>query len=249
MNCKIGHVRKPEHPSVLAVIPARGGSKRLPGKNLLPLRGRPLLAYSILAARGSDYVARTVVTSDSPEILGVAAQWGAEIVVRTPEQASDEARTIETVRHALEVMEERLGRVWDYILILQANCPLRKAEDIDQAIVASHGSDGCLTVDTVFPKFSPPGHFYRPEYTPGARKQEMTPMLRENGCLYLCRRSLVLEGRLFGETTRPITDWPRECSLANIDYEYDLKLTEAIFEPFGWADYFDSLERRLCLSE
>ncbi len=77
----------------------------------------------------------------------------------------------------------------------------------------------------------------------------MTPLLRENGCLYLCRRDLVLAGKLFGESTRPITDWPRESSSANIDYEYDMKLTEAIFKPFGWADYFDALEKQLCLSK
>ncbi|NJD05356.1 MAG: acylneuraminate cytidylyltransferase family protein [Methylococcaceae bacterium] len=115
---------------ILAVIPARGGSKGLPGKNIRPLAGKPLLAWSIEAARRSRYIDRIVLSSDDPAIMETARQWGAEVPFRRPpELATDQALGIDVVLHAIEQVPG-----FDYVVLCQPTSPLRLAEDIDGAI-------------------------------------------------------------------------------------------------------------------
>lgn len=137
--------------TILAIIPAREGSKGIPGKNTKELNGHPLIAYTIAAARRSRYVDSVVVTTDSEEIAAVSRAYGAETpFLRPVELASDASRTIDAVVHAVGEMV-RLGRPHEVVVLLQPTSPLRRAEEIDGAIEAffSHGKLGLASVSDV----------------------------------------------------------------------------------------------------
>jgi pseudaminic acid cytidylyltransferase len=113
----------------IAIIPARGGSKRLPRKNIIDFLGRPIIAYTIDAARSSGCFERIVVSTEDDEIADIAGKWGAEIDRRDPALATDKARVTE-VCIALLDKEEAAGRVWTHMTCLYATAPLRKVDDI-----------------------------------------------------------------------------------------------------------------------
>ena len=117
--------------TVLAIIPARGGSKRLLRKNILKLAGKPLIAWSIEAAQGSKYINKCIVSTDDKEIAEVAKKNGCEVpFIRPPELATDDASSNDVIEHAINNLEEQ----YDIVMILQPTSPLRKAEDIDHAL-------------------------------------------------------------------------------------------------------------------
>ena len=105
----------------LAIIPARGGSKRLPRKNILNLGGKPLIAYSIEAGLDSSYIDKVVVTSDDDEILTISKKYGAVTINRPDELASDTSTTFDAIKHTVDNCEK-----YDYIVLLQPTSPLRK---------------------------------------------------------------------------------------------------------------------------
>ncbi|HQS52158.1 MAG TPA: acylneuraminate cytidylyltransferase family protein [Daejeonella sp.] len=124
-----------QFPNVLAVIPARGGSKRLPRKNIMLLDGHPMIAYSIMAAKQATKVSDLVVSSEDEDILEVAQRYGAATPFKRPEHlATDEVRNIDVVLHALDYMEKIRGLQYDIVLLLQPTAPIRKASHIDEAI-------------------------------------------------------------------------------------------------------------------
>jgi N-acylneuraminate cytidylyltransferase/CMP-N,N'-diacetyllegionaminic acid synthase len=121
--------------SVIAIIPARGGSKGLPGKNIKPLCGKPLLAWSIEAGLGSQYIDEVMVTTDSEEIATIAREFGASVpFIRPSELASDTATSIDVIRHVLDFYEKKMKKSFDYTVLLEPTSPLRVKEDIDNAI-------------------------------------------------------------------------------------------------------------------
>ena len=113
----------------LAVIPVRGGSKGIPRKNIKPLAGRPLVAWTIEAAKQSEYLDRCVVSTEDAEIKTVAEAWGGEVLDRPEELARDDTPGVEPILHAISVMQK-----YDYVVVLQATSPLRGADDIDACI-------------------------------------------------------------------------------------------------------------------
>jgi CMP-N,N'-diacetyllegionaminic acid synthase len=119
--------------NILAVIPARGGSKGLPGKNIRPLLGKPLIAWSIEQALGSKYVNEVFVSTDSEEIAQVARTYNAKVPFLRPVQlATDEAKTSDVLLHFIDEMEKQ-GNTFTHILLLEPTSPLRETEDIDKA--------------------------------------------------------------------------------------------------------------------
>jgi len=117
--------------SIIAVIPARGGSKRLPGKNIRLLAGKPLIAWTIEEAQKSKYIDRLIVSTDAEEIAEVAKRYRCEVpFIRPAELASDEASSNDVIKHAIN----EVGDDYDIVMILQPTSPLRKAEDIDGAL-------------------------------------------------------------------------------------------------------------------
>lgn len=119
---------------ILALVPARGGSKGIKDKNIIPLQGAPLISYTINSALGSKYIDNTVVTTDSERIASVAMLYGASVpFMRPAELASDSAKTIDSVIHAVDTLAEK-GECYDVLVLLQPTQPLRTSEDIDNAI-------------------------------------------------------------------------------------------------------------------
>lgn len=129
---------------VLALIPARGGSKGLPGKNIRPVAGRPLVAWTIEAARAAAAPDQVVLSSDDEAIMAVAREWGCEVPFRRPEAlATDEASSIDVVLHALGALPG-----FDFVMLLQPTSPLRTAADIDAAcaLLATTSAPSCVSV-------------------------------------------------------------------------------------------------------
>ena len=119
---------------MLALIPARGGSKGIKGKNIIDINGKPLIAYTIEAGKQSKYIDDVVVTTDSEKIAEVSKKYGAEIpFMRPAEYAQDKSKTIVAVLHAIKELK-RQDKVYDTLVLLQPTQPLRTSEDIDKAI-------------------------------------------------------------------------------------------------------------------
>ncbi|MBR5637905.1 MAG: acylneuraminate cytidylyltransferase family protein [Pseudobutyrivibrio sp.] len=134
---------------MIAFIPARGGSKGLPGKNIKPLNGKPLIAYAIDAAKASKYIDRVIVTTDDEEIAAVAKQYGAEVpFMRPAELASDTATAVDVYIHASEFVMNETGEPVDKFMVLLPTAPLRTTAHIDGAVEAfnQHGADTLISV-------------------------------------------------------------------------------------------------------
>jgi CMP-N-acetylneuraminic acid synthetase len=120
---------------ILAIIPARGGSKGIPGKNIKDLNGKPLIAWTIDAAKNSKHITRTIVSTDDEEIAAVARAYGADVpFLRPAEISGDLATDVEFLTHALDTLKEKEGYVPDIVLRLPPTSPLRTAAHIDEGI-------------------------------------------------------------------------------------------------------------------
>lgn len=193
---------------VLAVITARGGSKGLLRKNVLPLAGRSLIGWTIAAARAARCVGRVVVSTDDAEIASAALSEGAEVpFLRPAELATDTAGSIDVLRHAVGQCPG-----FDYVLLLQPTSPLRTAEDIDAAYDRLRAADApsCVSVCEVTElpwlmyRHDADGRLERllPEPATGLRRQDLPPVFRLNGAVYLARTDRFLEdGHLVGPGT------------------------------------------------
>jgi CMP-N,N'-diacetyllegionaminic acid synthase len=128
---------------VVGLIPARGGSKGIPRKNLAPLGGKPLVAWTIEASLGSEHVSRTVVSTDDPEIADVALAHGAEVLDRAPELARDATPMSDVIAHALRELVPETA-----LVLLQPTSPLRSSHHVDEAIerLLASGADGVVSV-------------------------------------------------------------------------------------------------------
>lgn len=174
---------------VLALIPARGGSKGLPGKNIQPVDGRPLLDWSITAARGSRYVDRVILSSDDEAIIDVARACGCDVPFRRPAAlATDEATTLDVILHALDALPG-----YDLLVLLQPTSPLRASADIDTACerLVDHGASSCVSVCAVeqspYWMYTIDDGQLRPivEMPAGvARRQDLPPVYMLNGAVY-----------------------------------------------------------------
>jgi CMP-N,N'-diacetyllegionaminic acid synthase len=121
--------------TIVAIIPARGGSKGLPRKNILPLCGKPLIAWSIEKAARSRHLDLVLVSTDSPEIAEVAKRHAATVpFLRPAELATDQASSYDVIRHALDYCRTAQGREFDYVVLLEPTSPLREDEDIDRML-------------------------------------------------------------------------------------------------------------------
>lgn len=215
---------------VIAVIPARGGSKGVPRKNIRPLRGKPLLVWTIEAARGSRYIDRVILSSDDEEIIAVAEKANCEVpFVRPAELARDDTPGVEPVLHAL-----RMVPGYDYVVLLQPTSPLRRAEDIDRCIEACLREDAPCCVSVTAPEKSPFWMFSMDQgsrLTPllsaegYTRRQDLPPVYALNGAVYVAKTEWLLATRSFitGDTIG--CEMSREHSV-DIDSEEDLAYCE-----------------------
>jgi CMP-N,N'-diacetyllegionaminic acid synthase len=212
---------------VLGLVPARGGSKRLPGKNIRPLCGKPLLAWTVEAALGSSLLDRVVLSSDDEEIIGVAAQYGCEVPFRRPAHLADDSTPgVEPVLHALDQLDG-----FDYVVMLQPTSPLRTAEDIDNAVLqcVSRGAPSCVSV---VPVAKPQWMFMLDEETHlqpiSAEGRESTgTVFLLNGAVYVAHVSMLRQTRLLvGQGTVGYVMPPHRS--IDVDTEYDLRVAESL---------------------
>ncbi len=225
---------------IVGIIPARGGSKRLPGKNIMELNSKPLITWSIEAALASCYLDRVIVSTDDPEIAAVAEADGAGVpFLRPPELADDSATSVDVLLHAYRHLIEH-GDPFDVIALLQPTSPLRTGKDIDagirlfskrkaQSIISvaedrHHWWANTLGVDGCMKDFLPEERL--------VRSQELPPAYRLNGALYVVDAGFLVErNTLFGTRTYAYI-MPKERSV-DIDDITDFRIAEALMASQG----------------
>lgn len=228
---------------VLGIIPARGGSKGVPGKNIRLLAGKPLIVWTIEAAQAAQTISRLVVSTDDPAIAAVAAQAGAEVIDRPAELAGDTTPTEPVLFHALETLASAEGYQPDAIALLQCTSPLRGADVIDAGVrkLFDTGCDAVMTVTPIQHWYLAgtisDGDIFEPEYDyqKRPRSQDMPEKYRENGALYVTRRDAfyTYRNRLGGQVRVIVMDPVRSI---DIDTLQDFILAEEVLHGLGRLD-------------
>lgn len=204
----------------LAVIPARGGSKGLPGKNIRALNGKPLIAWSIEAALGARAIDRVVVSTDNDEIAAVAKRFGADVLPRPAALATDEATTIAVMMHvAAEVPDART------FVVLQPTSPLRDPGLIDDCIAAYERGQHTNLATGYWCKYQEFGTHHN------MRRQDYPGFFYDDGNVYVLSRALVEQGRWFGDhICRQVIARHQNYE---IDDEVDFVICEALMCRYG----------------
>jgi N-acylneuraminate cytidylyltransferase len=222
-----------EGKTILAIVPARGGSRGVPRKNVRLLGGRPLIAWTVDAARASRFVDRLIVSSEDPEILEIARGLGCEVpFVRPAGLARDDTPAMAVVRHAIGELPGH-----DYTMLLQPTSPLRTAADIDACIegCVAAGADACVSVTAAA---KPPqwtfvrraGNLIEPLLDTAQlpfRRQDFASLVTLNGAVYVARTARLAAGGTFFDGRVVCHEMPPERSL-DIDTEWDWFLAERI---------------------
>jgi N-acylneuraminate cytidylyltransferase/CMP-N,N'-diacetyllegionaminic acid synthase len=221
---------------ILALIPARGGSKGLPGKNIRDLHGKPLIAWSIQAAKQSQYIDRTIVSTDSADIAATAKEYGAETpFIRPAELATDHSSGMDVCLHALEWFSNK-NDAYNLLLILQPTSPLRTVSDIDTAIETMGEKQAKAVVSVCetdhhpwwsnqLPQNGNMKGFLRPEVL-NKNRQELPTYYRLNGAIYLVDAEVIKKTRSFYGPETFAYVMPTERSI-DIDTLQDLLVAEA----------------------
>jgi len=211
----------------IAIIPARGGSKRLPKKNIIPLNGKPLIQYSIeFALNNKDILDTIIVSTDSREIKSIASQSGIEIIDRPEHFSTDTTPTVAVLKHALNYLPETYNNVF----LLQPTNPLRPQNLLIDAYntFLKTDVDSLMTVTRNHQKF---GKIINDRFNPfnykmGQRSQDLEPLYVENGLLYITTADLILKGEILGERNYPFIV---NHSYASVDIDSQLDLDWASF--------------------
>lgn len=221
---------------VMGVIPARGGSKSIPNKNIATLAGKPLIAHTIEAAKGCKGLNDLILSTDSAVIANCAAQYGLNTTaLRPPELATDRARSIDAVIYELQKYERDHSVPVDVVVLLQPTAPMRRALDIDQAleIFFHSAADSLVSVyeaSSVHPRimYYMDNDRLNPVLREGKkieRRQNFKPVFVRNGALYIAKRALILMKKTLVSDNPVRYVMPRERSI-NIDEPYDLEQAE-----------------------
>jgi len=190
----------------LAIIPARGGSKRLPRKNVLDLVGKPLIAWTIEAALGNSIFDEVMVTTDDVEIAEISKKYGANVpFLRPAELSSDTASSYDVATQAIEHYKVKLGRTFDFVVLLQPTSPLRSSDQIKGAVELLFAKDAKAVISVCEADHSPQWMNTLPddrsmmgfirEEVMHVRSQDLPTYYRLNGAIYICQtNSLLQEG-------------------------------------------------------
>ena len=237
--------------TVLGVITARGGSKSIPGKNLKPLGGKPLIAYTIDAARESGVFDRTIVSTEDAAIADAVRDLGCELpFVRPAALAADETKHLDVMEHAVRALHDQ-GYAADAVMILQPTSPLRRPQDIRASVelLEASGADSVVSVSAVPPHYNPMRTLRIDErsfatlFVTGAplrtrinRRQDMPDAWTMNGAVYLFRTSVILaaEPSLYGDSTAAYV-MPEPYGIS-IDDHADWEHAERALAFLGWND-------------
>jgi CMP-N,N'-diacetyllegionaminic acid synthase len=219
----------------LAIIPARGGSKRLPKKNILDLNGKPLIAWSIEAGLKSKYIDKVLVTSDNDEVLNISDSFGAITLKRPSKLATDTSTTYGAIEHAIENHQG-----YDYIVILQPTSPLRTSYHIDEAIKKLEDKNSDALIGVCETEHSPlwcntldenncMENFLSDTITK-TRSQDLPKYYRINGAMYICdTKQFLREKNLYLKKNIHAYIMNREDSI-DIDTKLDFLIAQTIIE-------------------
>jgi CMP-N-acetylneuraminic acid synthetase len=188
----------------IAIIPARGNSKRLPNKNLLLLGGIPLLVHSILfAQRNPSIIDEIYVTTDNAAIKKIALQYGARVIDRPVAISGDFEPTVTAVQHVLDSIDENV----EFVVVLQPTNPLRPEKLLQEAfeMFRMNDAESLFTVTRNHQKLGKiSNNYFEPyNYKIGQRSQDLEPLYFENGLLYITQTKLIREGKIFSENSLP----------------------------------------------
>jgi CMP-N-acetylneuraminic acid synthetase len=225
---------------ILAIIPARGGSKGIVKKNIKKLNGKPLLVWTLLECSKLDSNIDVIVSTDDREIAKVSKEYNFEVLSLRPDYLStDEAETISVLQYELLKHEKRTKKYYDYVLLLQPTCPLRKVKHINDCVnLLEESIDSVVSVKKIESE-----HPFRMKRIVSERlvnyidqgfedmrpRQKLPPVYIRNGAVYLTKSDLIREGKsIVGEACLPYI--MSEESSVNIDHELDFLLAEYILK-------------------
>jgi len=231
-------MKKAKH-NILAIIPARGGSKSITNKNIIPINGRPLIAYTTDAATGSNLITKTLVSSDSDNILDISIALGVEVLKRPAQLATDIASSESVITDTLNQLKNK-GELFDIVVLLQPTSPLRDSEDIDNAlqIMIDERVDSVISVVNIGVKPFKSYFLNKDGYlegvhnntTPNMRRQDLPDAYLANGAIYAIRTDVFLKEK----TLLPHCTIPYVMALSksvDIDTMDDVKQLEKILIP------------------
>jgi len=220
--------------TVLAIVPARGGSKRLPRKNVLHLHGKPLIVWTIEAGLKSKYIDKVVVSSEDSEVLEIARNSNAETIERPIALASDDVSSFDVVEHALNSIQTGV----DILVLLQPTSPLRTEMHIDQALSLLMNRKANAIVSVSAAEHPPLWSNTLPDddnmesfldkSVANARSQDLPKFFRVNGALYICRTNYLLDEKSFFLKTNILAYRMSRDTSIDIDQAIDLKLAGLI---------------------
>ena len=238
-----------KRPVALGIIPARGGSKSVPWKNLHPLLGKPLIVWSILSALRAMSLDRVIVSTDDAEIAAVAKRYGAEVpFLRPAEIAADETPDLPVFQHALRVLRQAEGYAPDAVVHLRPTQPLRTPDEIDRAVElwATSGADCVKSVRLVgehpFKMYRLQGDRLVPYLNtderrrrgPDVPRQSLEPVYLSAGVVDVIRRETVEAGSTEGQVVVPYFVDPSR--YVNLDSPWDFEVAEALMRSLGWEE-------------
>lgn len=226
---------------VLGLIPARGGSKSVPRKNISLLRGKPLLQYTAEAALASQNISRTLLTTDDEEIAEVGRACGLEVpFLRPAELGRDDTPTLPVIQHALNWLEER-GERFDVVCLLEPTSPIRRPGLIDSCLdlLRTSGADSVVTIVPIPSEYNPHWvylrnpdgtlHLATGEADPIPRRQDLPPAYSRDGSVYVSRRDVIMKQRsLYGKRIAGFVVGNEES--VNIDDNADWKRAEEMLK-------------------
>lgn len=228
---------------IMAVIPARGGSKGIPRKNLVLLCGKPLIQYTIDSAKNSKLISRIILSSDDDEIIEYCKKQGIEVPFKRPaELAKDDTLSIDVVTHLIKHIKETESYTPDLVILLQPTSPLRTSKHIDDAILLLErtGADSVVSVVEVPHQYSPLSimeiknerlvSFLQSEKIKIYNRWNKPKVYARNGAAVYATRytTIVKYNNFFGEDCRPLIMKPEES--VDVDTIFDLKLAEFLFD-------------------
>lgn len=213
---------------ILAIIPARKGSKRIENKNILDLNGKPMIAYTIEAAKNSGLIDKLIVSTNCKQTAEISKTYSAEIPFMRPEElATDDATTFRVIDHAISYFREA-DYEFDIVVLLQPTSPLRNSKDINEAIgLIDHNTEAVVSVckaehSPLWCNTLPPDrsmeNFLNKELS-GKRSQELPEYYRLNGAIYVAKRDYLLKNKgFFGQRTKAyIMPQSRSVDIDSID--------------------------------
>ena len=221
---------------ILGVIPARGGSKGVPKKNIRMVGGVPLIVHSILAARESKLLTECIVDTDNEEIANISTENGAKVVMRPSELAQDDTPIIETIKHLLHQYEKKQV-TFDAVVLLQPTSPIRTGKNIDEAISLLMNPDTDGVISVVRMEDTHPARMYsldanqwmHPLYKDleTTRRQDLQPVYYRNGCIYAVKTGVLFKENSLMPHRKKAYIMP-VAWLANIDDERDLLIADVL---------------------